>query len=319
MTVRPAVLRARRALADLHVVAQGSFRPRGGPYDVRRLRRAPVRALRGGPGGLAASYAVAGGEIAITIVAADASCSASDVAWAMEAARGLAAVDDDPSELLAMVRDHPLLGELGRRLDARLTRNPTVFESFARAVIEQLVTTYEASAAIRRLFGHTGETVGRTELRAPPTPAAVLAVPPWRLHAMGIGSRRAGTLREGARRGAALERLRAGDPESAVGKLQSLPGVGPWTANLVARTALGWSDAVPVADFHAHSVITHALTGVEGDDDAMLEALAPFRPHRARVVELVMQAQVADVLPGRERLSRRLPRIDPHRREPWKY
>ena len=98
-----------------------------------------------------------------------------------------------------------------------------------------------------------------------------------------------------------------------------MPGVGPWTANLVARAALGWTDAVPVRDFHAHYVITEALTGVQGDDDAMLEALAPFRPHRARVVELIMQGQIADVLPGFERMRRPLPRIDPHRREPWKY
>jgi 3-methyladenine DNA glycosylase/8-oxoguanine DNA glycosylase len=311
--------RRRRALAELHPVAKGAFRPRGGPYDVRRLRRAPMRALRGGANGLLASFAVLAGEIEITILAADAACGESDIAWAMAAARGLAAVDDDPSELLAMVRDHALLGELARRFDARLTRTPTVFESFARAVIEQLVTTYEARAATRRLFAHSGELVARTELRAPPAPSAVLGVPPWKLHAMGIGSRRAMALREGARRGAALERLRAVDPELATTKLQSLPGVGPWTANLVAHSAFGWSDAVPVGDLHAPRVMTKVLTGIEGDDAAMLAALAPFRPHRARVVELVMQAQVRDMLPGFDRLSRRLPRIDPHRREPWRY
>src|SRR2546421_236485 len=83
---------------------------------------------------------------------------------------------------------------------------------FARAVIEQLVTTFEAKAAPRRLFWRAGELVEGTELRAPPTPRAVLAVAPWQLHAIGIGSRRSRTLREGARRGAALERLRDVDP-----------------------------------------------------------------------------------------------------------
>lgn len=136
---------------------------------------------------------------------------------------------------------------------------------------------------------------------------------------MGIGSRRSRTLREGARRGAALERLRNVAPELATLKIQSLPGVGPWTANLVAGTGLGWTDAVPVGDFHAPYVISEALTGEQGDDAAMLEALAPFRPHRARVVRLVNQALMADALPGFERLRRPLPRVDPHRREPWKY
>jgi 3-methyladenine DNA glycosylase/8-oxoguanine DNA glycosylase len=278
-----------------------------------------VRALRGGPNGIAAAFAVRDGGVEITLLASDATCAPSGVAWAMASARAMVAVDDDPTEFLALADRHPLVAALAKRFDCRLVRTPTVFEAFTRAVIEQLVTTYEASASIRRLHWIAGELVPGTTLRAAPTPEAVLAVPPWKLHAIGIGSRRSRTLREGARRAAALERLRDIDPGEAASKLESLPGVGPWTANLVARAALGWADAVPVRDFHAHYVITEALTGVQGDDDAMLEALAPFRPHRARVAELIMQGQIKDVLPGFERMRRPLPRIDPHRREPWKY
>lgn len=309
--------------AGLRVVATGEFRPpRAGRYDVRWVRRWPVRALRGGADGLVAAFALRAGAVEITILSAvrgDQLCPEADAAWAMEAARGIAAVDDDPSELLAMAHQHPLVAVLAARFDCRIRRTPTVFEAYARAVIEQLVTTFEARASIRRLFGHTGETVGATYLRAPPTPLAVLGVAPWKLHAMGIGSRRSRTLREGARRGAALERLRSVEAPLAAMKLESLPGVGPWTANLVARTAFGWTDAVPVRDCHAHYLITEALTGEQGDDAAMLEALAPFRPHRARVVRLIEQALIAGELPGYERARFRLPRIDPHRREPWKY
>ena len=309
----------------MRVVATGEFRPRGGRYDVRPLRKWPLRALRGGPDGLAAAFALRGGCVEITILAPSASSEASPeadetaVAWGMSVARGMAAVDDDPSEFLAISHRHPLVAQLAARFDCRIGRTATVFEAFARAVIEQLVTTFEAHASIRRLFAHTGEVVAGTYLRAPPTARAVLGVAPWKLHAMGIGSGRSRTLREGARRGAALERLRDVEGAIAAVKLESLPGVGPWTANLVARTALGWTDAVPVRDCHAHYLISGALTGEQGDDDAMLEALAPFRPHRARVVRLINQAQIADALPGFERLRHRLPRIDPHRREPWKY
>lgn len=313
------LLRERQARATLHAVAEGTFHPRGGRYDVRRVRRRPLRALRGGANGLAASFRLTEGSVEITILARDPACGSDDVAWAMAAARGMAAVDDDPAEFLAIAHLHPLVADLAAKFDCRIERMPTVFESFARAVIEQLVTTFEAKASIRRLFGHAGERIEGTELRAPPTAKAVLGVAPWQLHAMGIGSRRCSTLREGARRGAALERLRDVPPEVAAEKIQSLPGVGPWTANLVAVTALGWSDAVPVGDFHAPYLISEALTGEQGNDEAMLVALAPFRPHRARVVRLINQAQIADALPGFERLRRRLPRVDPHRREPWKY
>jgi|GEM_PF-1529300 len=307
------------AAAGLHVVGSGHFLPRGGRYDVRPLRRRPVRALRGGPQALVAAFGVRDGGVEITLLATAPECPASDVEWAMASARAMVAVDDDPTEFLAIADRHPLIATLAKRFDCRLVRTPTVFEAFTRTVIEQLVTTFEASASIRRLTWIAGAVVPGTTLRAAPTSHAVLEVPPWKLHAIGIGSRRSRTLREGARRAAALERLRDVDPELAATKLESLPGVGPWTANLVARAALGWADAVPVRDFHAHYVVTEALTGERGDDDAMLEVLAPFRPHRARVVELIMQGQIADVLPGFERMRRPLPRIDPHRREPWKY
>ncbi len=304
------------APAPLRSVVTTMVRPRGPRFHARHLRRFPVRALRGGPDGLGVVYALRPEGIEITILARGA-CSEEDTAWALDAARGMAALDDDPTEFFEVARQHPLVERLARRFDCRLPKTTTVFESFARVVIEQLVTTEEAHASTRRLFGHAGRLVEGTRLRAPPTPSEVLGVAPWKLHAFGIGIRRVRTLREGARRGAALERLRAIDPALAVEKIQSLPGVGPWTANGVARSALGWSDAVPVADFHAHYVITRALTGEEGDDQRMLEVLEPFRPHRARVARLVMIGEVYASLPGVHPRPR--PRIDPHRREPWRY
>ena len=43
----------------------------------------------------------------------------------MTAARGIAAVDDDPSEFLARVQLHPLLRELAAQFDCRIDRMPT--------------------------------------------------------------------------------------------------------------------------------------------------------------------------------------------------
>jgi 3-methyladenine DNA glycosylase/8-oxoguanine DNA glycosylase len=254
-------------------------------------------------------------------VMARGACSSEDVERAIATARSVSAVDDDPTEFFAMVRDHAVLAPLARRFDARIASTPSVFESFAVAVIEQLVTGVEARASIRRLWRLAGELVPDTRLRAAPTSAAVLRVPMWKMHAIGIGSRRAVTLREGAGRADALERLRVHPPEIAVAKLQSLRGVGPWTANAVARSGLGWSDAVPVGDFHAPFTVTAALRGAgdlsrddpKGADAAMLEVLEPFRPHRARVALLLEHHRMPGERPWR------LPRVDPHRREPWRY
>src|SRR5688572_19071565 len=208
---------------SLRVVTSGTFIPRGPRYQPRRLLRSRVRALRGGPNGIAAAFSVRGGELRVDIVAAG-EVTNDDLAWAIETARGIAGVDDDPTEFLAMVRGHPVLEDLARAGDPRMFRAPTVFEVYAMAVIEQLVTGLESRRSIARLWRIAGEPLPGTKLHAAPTPAAVRRVPMWRMHEIGVGSRRAATLREGAMRGPALERLRAFPADVAIEKLQSLRG-----------------------------------------------------------------------------------------------
>jgi 3-methyladenine DNA glycosylase/8-oxoguanine DNA glycosylase len=304
-------------VSSLRAVCAASFKPRGPGYDPRRRLRRRIVALRGGPDGIAIAFSAVAGEVR-TLVLSNGTLASEDVERSIAVARGIAAIDDDPTEFFAMVRGHEVLGPLARRADPRLATTPTIFESLASAIIEQLVTGFEARASIGRLWRLAGAPVGETGLVAAPTAAAVRRVPMWRMHALGIGSRRAATLHHAAGRGDAIERLRSVPPDQAMTKLETLPGVGPWTSNAVARDAFAWSDAVPVGDFHAPFDIPPALGGPAdltrddpaAADRALLEVLEPFRPHRARVVLL---------LEAGERRRWRLPRIDPHRREPWNY
>jgi 3-methyladenine DNA glycosylase/8-oxoguanine DNA glycosylase len=310
---------ARDGLASLRRLASASFRPRGVGYDPRARLRRPVIALRGGDNPIVVAFTWAPPAVRVHVLSSGAP-SSEDIERAIDSARGLAAVDDDPTEFQAMVRGHPVLGPLARRVDPRLASTPTIFESLAVGIIEQLVTGFEARASVRRLWRIAGEPVPGTKLFAAPTPSAVKRVPLWRMHEIGIGSRRAVTLHDAAGRGAAIERLRAQAPPVVLEKLQSLRGVGPWTANAVLRNALAWPDAVPVGDFHAPFVISAALGGPDDlaqdelhlADEAMLEVLEPFRPHRARVAVLLERP-----VPGARRWP--VPRVDPHRREPWRY
>jgi 3-methyladenine DNA glycosylase/8-oxoguanine DNA glycosylase len=302
---------------ELRIAATTAFVPRGPGFDPQPLKRYPVRALRGGEDGIAVTFAWKAGKVGVQVLARGA-CDAETVEWAIGLARGISGVDDDPSEFVRSVLGHPILGRLARRMDARLGRSPTLFEAYAIAVIEQLVTTWEAREAIKRLWWIAGEPIPGTKLRAAPTASGVRSVPMWKLRAIGVGSRRAAALRQGTLRGAQLEALRERPGAEVVEKLQSLRGVGPWTANRVARMACGYADAVPVGDLHAPRFVSHALTGEEGDDDAMLAALEPFRPHRARVVKLIEEGVSSrrDPTSGR---PRRLPKVDKHRREPWAF
>jgi 3-methyladenine DNA glycosylase/8-oxoguanine DNA glycosylase len=71
-------------------------------------------------------------------------------------------------------------------------------------------------------------------------------------------------------------------------RLQAVPGVGPWTAALTARVALGDADAVPIGDYNIPNMVCWALAGEpRGDDDRMLELLAAFAGHRGRVIALL--------------------------------
>lgn len=301
----------------MRVVTSLAMRPLGPGYDPRGLLRYPVRALRGGADGLALGFRTSGGAVEVEVLALGA-CSSEEVDQALLIARRMSGVDDDPSEFLAMVRHHPVVGPLVRGSVPRMWRTPTVFESFTEAVLAQLVTGDEARWARGRLWRFAGEAIPGTDLRAAPTANAVRDVPSWKMISMGIAARRLETLREGARRGTAIERIgREEEPRAFMEKLMSIRGVGRWTANRVARNALGYADAVPVADFHAPRVVTFALTGnPDGDDETMLAALEPFRPHRARVATLLERGSIGrDTGDG---YPRRRPRVDAHRRTPWR-
>lgn len=307
---------------SLRSAAVGRFLPRGGPYDLGltvgrdKTGRGVLRVLAGGPEAIVARFFAEGRAVGIEILAT-AAVSAARVEEAMERARGIAALDDDPRGFAELVAGNPLLSRWHRRFaGVRLSKSPSVFEVVASAIFGQLVTYEEARAARGRMVRRYGAKVEGTELCAFPTPEVVAAIAPHELRAMGLGLRRAATLREVARRAAALERLRERPADEAIAAVQSIRGVGPWTANKLAIGALGWPDAVLVGDAVAPFVITMAMTGKAGGDAEMLACLEPYRPHRARVHQLFDLAEVLDHhVPGVPK--RPMPTVDWHRKRPW--
>jgi 3-methyladenine DNA glycosylase/8-oxoguanine DNA glycosylase len=92
-----------------------------------------------------------------------------------------------------------------------------------------------------------------------------------------------------------LEATLALTPAEAGRLMITLPGVGPWTAAEVTAVAFGDPDAVSVGDYHVPHQVARALAGEDRADDArMLELLAPFRGHRARVVRLIVHAAIRE-------------------------
>jgi hypothetical protein len=105
--------------------------------------------------------------------------------------------------------------------------------------------------------------------------------------------------------GGRLEECTALPPAGALARLRVVPGIGVWTAAEVAQRALGDADAVSVGDYHIPSLVGWALAGAPVDDDGMLALLAPYRPHRHRVVRLIELSGV-----GLPRRGSRMPARD---------
>ncbi len=198
--------------------------------------------------------------------------------------RRLCDLDADPAAIDRDLRRDPLLAPRVRaRPGLRVPGAWNRFELAVRAVLGQQVSV----AAARTLAGRLAATLGEPLPNAPtggptrlfPTPAALAQADLTRL---GLTGARAATLVRLATevRDGRLDLDDAADPDDLRARLESLPGIGPWTAQYVALRALGDPDAFPAGDLG----VRRALAA--GDDRPATAAAAQaraeaWRPWRA--------------------------------------
>jgi 3-methyladenine DNA glycosylase/8-oxoguanine DNA glycosylase len=205
-----------------------------------------------------------------------------------EALPALLGADDDAS---SFAPDEPTIAAAHRRVPhLRLGRTGRVLESLIPAVIEQRVAGKDAFRAWRLLVTKYGEPApgpAPARMRVPPPAEVWRLIPSWEFHLANVDPGRARTVVGCAQRADSLERLTALPAERARQALNSLPGVGVWTAAETAQRAFGDADALSVGDYHLAKVVGWTLLGRPIDDDAMVELLEPLRPHRHRAVRLL--------------------------------
>ena len=207
--------------------------------------------------------------------------------WALDSVPGLiGALDDDAG----FEPHHYVVEELWRRhRGVRITRSGAVMHALVPAILEQKVTGIEARRAYRSMVFEISEPApGDLGLYLPPDPARLAETPYFTFHPWGVERRRAETVRAACERTTFLEAGTSLSVDHANGRLLTIPGVGPWTAAEVARTALGDADAISVGDFHLPNVVCWALAREpRGTDERMLELLEPYRGHRGRIQVLL--------------------------------
>ncbi|WIE65021.1 DNA-3-methyladenine glycosylase 2 family protein [Curtobacterium sp. MCLR17_036] len=275
------------------------YRP-GGPVDVastlRPLQRGtgdpafqvvgPVvwLALRTPRGPASVAIRQAGGTIAVSAWGAGS-------AWAVEHAPDLLGRGDDWSDL--DVSGHAFLAAARHRQPGlRLLRTNTVVAMLVPAIMEQKVTSRQAWRAWRYLLRRHGTPApgpAPDGMAVPPTAEEWATIPSWEWHRAGIEPGRSATVMRAVRVAPALERTLALGRGGAVvsARLQSVPGIGRWTAAETAQRSHGDPDSPSVGDFHVPALVGWALTGAPVDDDGMLELLEPWSGHRERIVRLI--------------------------------
>ena len=217
-------------------------------------------------------------------------------AAAIDAAPATAGTGDDRSTFRPDL--HPLVEILdGLSPGMRIPRTGAVLEALVPAILEQKVQATQARRAFRGLMYRHGLPApgpgALLGLRLLPEPSVLARIPASAFHPLNVERKRAVTIVTAARYAAELEACAGLDPKTAQERMQTLPGIGPWTAAEVAAVALGDADAVSVGDFHLPNTIAFALAREpRADDRRMLELLAPWSGDRARVVKLIETARI---------------------------
>ncbi|HET6968812.1 MAG TPA: AlkA N-terminal domain-containing protein [Ornithinibacter sp.] len=280
-------LPALRAFLVAHAVPgldDVEVRPDG---STRHRRLVPVRA-----GHATLTVTVPAGEVGTPVVEAAGGAGPDAVAAALAAGRRWVGLDADPAPGVAALEGDPLLGPLVRaRPRLRVPGSTDAFETAVLVVLGQHVSLAAGRVFAARLVaahapppdvvcrdGCPGDQVStRLEaLRPFPGPEVLAALDPAALQrTVGVTGARARTVVAVAR--AVVDGVLTLAPGTRAAML-ALPGVGPWTTDLVALRALRDPDVFLPGDL----VLRRALGGVTAREAATLAEA--WRPHRSLAV-----------------------------------
>jgi len=298
----PAALRGRRSRVHAPSPAPDSFgaslrltaRP---PFDAAPMMRfLGARAITGVEsveGGRYRRSAMLDGEPGIIEVVPVDGMPALDVRWSGSSSRGLldlatraARVFDLRSDVLAIGAELTRDPELARCWPANGLRVPGAWDPFeiaVRVLLGQQVSVAAARTLAARLAERCGAPVPNT-----PVPGIVRRFPdPARLadanlDGIGVTGARIAAIRGFARAvgDGTLDLGAARDLDDTVATLTQLPGVGPWTAHVIAMRALGEPDAFPAGDLGVRQALArNGRMPSEREATARAERWRPWRSY----------------------------------------
>ncbi len=196
-------------------------------------------------------------------------------------------VDEDLRPFVRRFGRDPLIGRSVRRRPwLRASRRPDPFEALAFAVCEQLIEYRRAAAIQRRLIAALGRRAAGWDGRAggardAPAACVLAGTAPALLQSFDLAAGRALALVRAAREVARGRiDLECAEHEQAWRRLRAIPGIGPWTVEMLALHGQGRHDQVPAGDLGLLKLVGRLQSG--GDPRAIAsedEVRAVFAPY----------------------------------------
>jgi 3-methyladenine DNA glycosylase/8-oxoguanine DNA glycosylase len=205
--------------------------------------------------------------------------SAEGARYGIERMRFALGVDEDLNAFHHEFARDPLIGRsIRERPWLRPRRRPQPFEALAWAICEQLIEYERAAAIQRRIVASMGprwdgwsvamplrREQGDGRVGAPrdvPSPSALAGTPPARLESFDLAGSRARLLVRVAREVASgrLD-LHHADHGRSWRRLRAIPGIGPWTVEMLALHGQGRFDQLPAGDLGLLKYVGRRLSG----------------------------------------------------------
>ncbi len=180
-------------------------------------------------------------------------------------------------------RDDVVAGLRHRHAGIRPVLLPSPYEAAARAIIGHQLPVRQAAAITARIAAEHGVPVEVDDRVMPtfPAPAQLTNLPAVR----GLAARKVEQLRVLGNAAAdgwlSSARLRSLDRAEALAELQQLPGIGPFSAELIMMRGVGEPDAFPLLEKRLHRAMAAAYHLGDEPDLPTLERIAErWRPYR---------------------------------------
>jgi 3-methyladenine DNA glycosylase/8-oxoguanine DNA glycosylase len=258
---------------------------RVGPYDPCGIFDARARRF-------VFAFRNAGGPVTLSLTqraptTVEAEAWGDGAALALDHVPAICGAHDDPD---AFSPSHEGLRVLGRRFrKMRMPRVPWSMESLVAIVLQQRVAFVEAAKSWRSFALERGEPApGPHGLALMPSDRALEEIPTWSYREMLVDRKRELAIRALLDHRREIDAIPTQTFDEVRASLLAIPGMGPWSVESFLGQSRGDADAVPILDYWMPHMISFALTGEGRSNDAeMLALLAPFKPHRYRVIRLI--------------------------------